>query len=284
MTGHLLWGALDGSLWRQRVTALFSAGMDQPFVWSVLGTMLLIIGLWALQPGARRGGRIWGILACFAGLACCVRLLVPLTGPLPVVLTFRLTAALTLMAAVTTVVTKNPVYSAIWFALTLIGTSILMLLLGGQFVAVATVAVYAGAIVVTFLFVLMLAQSSGRAPYDRLTWGRIPAWWGAPAAALLFVMLCSGMYQESAARRQVDLRPDGTHDPAMYTSSGGTISAPGTVAERFPPHHVAKLGGTLFTRYLIPVQVVATLLLAALVGAVAIASYGPTVGGREQPL
>ena len=44
------------------------------------------------------------------------------------------------------------------------------MLQGAQFLAVATVVVYAGAILVTFLFVLMLAQPEGRTYYDRLSW------------------------------------------------------------------------------------------------------------------
>lgn len=260
------------------------AWKDQPAMWAVLGTMLLISGLWALQPGARRGWRVLGVLACLAGLGFCVRLLPDLSGTIPVVLTFRLTACFVLVSGLATVTAKNPVYSAIWFALTLMGTAMLMLLLGGQFVAIATVAVYAGAIVVTFLFVLMLAQSSGRAPCDRLTWGKVPAWWGAPAAALLFVMICTGLHQESFSTRQ-DRPTVPAPGDVLADADNGQVASPSVeiaVSERFPEHHVAQLGGQLFSRYLIPVQVVATLLLSALVGAVAIASYGPAAGMQEQ--
>ena len=62
------------------------------------------------------------------------------------------------------------VYCAIWFGLSLLGTAGLFLFAGAQFLAVATVVVYAGAILVTFLFVLMLAQPEGKAPYDRVSW------------------------------------------------------------------------------------------------------------------
>ena len=65
---------------------------------------------------------------------------------------------------------RNPVYCAIWFALSLLGTAGLFLFQGAQFLGVATVVVYAGAILVTFLFVLMLAQPAGSAFYDRLSW------------------------------------------------------------------------------------------------------------------
>ena len=61
-------------------------------------------------------------------------------------------------------------YCAVWFALSLLGTAGLFLFQGAQFLGVATIVVYAGAILVTFLFVLMLAQPTGRAYYDRLCW------------------------------------------------------------------------------------------------------------------
>ncbi len=59
----------------------------------------------------------------------------------------------------------------------LLGTAGLFLFQGAQFLSIATVAVYAGAIVVTFLFVLMLAQPEGHAFYDRIGWGLRRDWW-----------------------------------------------------------------------------------------------------------
>ena len=73
-------------------------------------------------------------------------------------------------AAVATVTFRSPVYCAIWFGMSLLGTAGLFLFHGAQFLAVATVVVYAGAILVTFLFVLMLAQPEGQASYDRVSW------------------------------------------------------------------------------------------------------------------
>ena len=71
---------------------------------------------------------------------------------------------------VATVTFRNPVYCAIWFGMTLAGTAGLFLLAGAEFLAVATLVVYAGAILVTFLFVLMLAQPEGHTSYDRRSW------------------------------------------------------------------------------------------------------------------
>ena len=83
---------------------------------------------------------------------------------------FCILAAVTVVSAVCTVTFRSPVYCAIWFALTLLGTAAIFMLQGAQFLGVATIVVYAGAILVTFLFVLMLAQPRGNAFYDRVSW------------------------------------------------------------------------------------------------------------------
>ena len=79
-------------------------------------------------------------------------------------------AAVTVSSAVGAITFRNPVYCAIWFGLSLLGVAGLFFFAGNQFLAVATVVVYAGAILVTFLFVLMLAQPEGKAAYDRVSW------------------------------------------------------------------------------------------------------------------
>ena len=61
---------------------------------------------------------------------------------------------------------------------------------GAQFLGIATVAVYAGAIVVTFLFVLMLAQPGGHAMYDRISWGWLPRFLGSLLALRKAGLIC----------------------------------------------------------------------------------------------
>ena len=83
---------------------------------------------------------------------------------------FLILAAVTVVSAAAAVTFRNPLYCAIWFGQSVLGTAGLFFFTGAQFLAVATVVVYAGAILVTFLFVLMLAQPEGKAPYDRVSW------------------------------------------------------------------------------------------------------------------
>jgi NADH-quinone oxidoreductase subunit J len=84
----------------------------------------------------------------------------------------------------------RPVYSALYFVLVVISSAALFLLLGAEFMAFALIIVYAGAILITYLFVIMLAQQAptpnlpeGEADYDRLP--REPAF----ACVVGFVML-----------------------------------------------------------------------------------------------
>ena len=72
-----------------------------------------------------------------------------------------------LMSGVLMITARNPVYAALWFALATLSTCGLFLSADAPFLAAATIIVYAGAVIVTFLFVIMLAQQSGAAGYDQ---------------------------------------------------------------------------------------------------------------------
>ena len=83
--------------------------------------------------------------------------------------------------------------------MSLLGTAALFLLQGAQFLGIATVAVYAGAIVVTFLFVLMLAQPEGHAFYDRISWGFTPRLRALRLTAVSFAVHRGGVAGDDAA-------------------------------------------------------------------------------------
>ena len=139
---------------------------------------------------------------------------------------FWLLAGVAILTAGTAVSTRSSVYTAIWFALSLLATAGLFLFQGSQFLGFATIVIYAGAIVVTFLFVLMLAQSEGLAAYDRVTW----AWFTAPLALIaggillgvLLITLSEGYVLEQS------------------------VAAPTEQSRLSETHHVASLGGELF--------------------------------------
>ncbi len=216
-------------------------------------TFLGGLGIWMLLPGPSRWAKILGGMSAMLAACLAISVLPPMGVNVESVV-FWILASVTLAAAVAMITSPSPVYSAIWFGLVLLGVGGLFLLNGAQFLGVATVAVYAGAIVVTFLFVLMLAQPEGHSFYDRISWGKLPSLLSAFAGVCVAMLLLWAVHES---------------DLAALDSS---------VADRaiLADEHVAGLGGQLFTRHLVGVQLAGTLLLAALVGAVAMASHGST--------
>ena len=73
---------------------------------------------------------------------------------------FYVFAAVAVLCAGLMITDRNPLYAALWFALTTLAVCGLFLINSAPFLAAATIIVYAGAIVVTFLFVIMLAQQA----------------------------------------------------------------------------------------------------------------------------
>lgn len=226
----------------------------------VLAVLFSGVGMWLMLPRIGRIGRGWGIVLGLVGFGLFgARLQYVMDGTVRGV--FMMLAVVTVVACAATVTARNPVYSAIWFGLALLGTAGLFLLQGAQFLGVATLAVYAGAILVTFLFVLMLAQPEGQADYDRISWeAPLSAATGAVLVGMLTMAVTDGLSSD-AWRLRVD--------------ESSPLAAENPLAE----NHVARLGAQLFGKHLVAVEVAGVLLLAALVGAVAIVAHS-----RQTPL
>jgi NADH-quinone oxidoreductase subunit J len=221
------------------------------------------LGLWFVLPSRVRYGSFIGsvLLAIAAGLFAFD---LPLLGPWLDQGVFWLLAGVTLAASVCTISSRSPVYCAIWFALSLLGTAGLYLFQGAQFLGVATIVVYAGAIVVTFLFVIMLAQPEGHAMYDRISWGWFPKVFGVVAAGGLvgiLTFMLGGL-------------KDAATGPASESVAAVTPEQRAADEAVLSDHHMANVGRHLFAEHLVSVEIAGTLLLAALVGAVAIAAFG----------
>lgn len=221
------------------------------------------LGLWLLLPSRLQfGNGVGSLLVAVAGGLFTYDL--PRLGNWLDQSVFWILAIITLGAAVATIAAQSPVYSAIWFALSLLGTAGLFLYNGAEFLGVATVVVYAGAIVVTFLFVIMLAQPEGHSPYDRITWGGLPKILGVVTAGLFVGILTFmlGRLKDEAVKPMAEGAAAAAHENLTENE--------GILAEK----HVANLGRHLFSEHLIGIELGGTLLLVALVGAVAIALHG----------
>jgi NADH-quinone oxidoreductase subunit J len=215
-----------------------------PMAW---GIILGAFAIWLMLPRGQAKGRAFGVVLGIAALGCLGSRLLP-PGDLTTNVIFWILAAVTVVSAVCTVTFRSPVYCAVWFAMTLTGTAAIFMVQGAQFLAVATIVVYAGAILVTFLFVLMLAQPRGDAFYDRVSWEGFLA---AVTGALLLGILSVTVWK---------LHLNQETGPDLATLKQNVLV----------DDHVAHLGAELFGRHLIAVEVAGTLLLIALVGATAI--------------
>ena len=250
MTG---WGApmvADATL-RDWLATLAS----DPILWI---SLLSGVGLWLLLPRGRAQNRFWASLPALAGLLLFGSLLADLGTAVGKGVFFPL-AALTIVSAAATIISRTPVYSAIWFALVLLGTAGLFLFQGAQFLGIATVVVYAGAILVTFLFVLMLAQPQGHAYYDRISWEALLASF---TAAVLLGLVANAI--------RVSFHDEHGATAIGHQAESAEVLSQGVLADE----HVASVGRELFGRHLVAVEVVGCLLLVALVGAVAIVEQG----------
>lgn len=237
------------------------------------------IGLWLLLPRGEQPGRRLGIVLGLVSLGLFASRL-PRLGPTTEVVVFWLLAGTTIISAAGAVTLRNPVYCAIWFAMTLLGTAALFLFQGAQFLGVATIVVYAGAILVTFLFVLMLTQPTGQAYYDRLSWeALISATVGAVMIGILTMVIFDAFATPAVASADKTAAA-GKSSTAQKSDTDATrqaITDRHTLAARqdniLADRHMERLGAQLFSRHLIAIEVAGTMLLAALVGAVAIAIH-----------
>ena len=156
---------------------------------------------------------------------------------------------LAMLSALLCITRKNPVASALWLVVTLFSIAALFVLLDAQFLAVLQVLVYAGAIMVLFLFVIMLLNLGRPGPSDI----KGPLGLGVAVllgAALLFLL-----------------------QPLTRTTLPSAITLPpGSVpALQQQQGIVGSVANPLFGAYLIPFEIASVLLLAAIVGAVVLA-------------
>ncbi|SFM52270.1 NADH-quinone oxidoreductase subunit J [Variovorax sp. OV329] len=159
---------------------------------------------------------------------------------------FYLFSAVLLFAAFRVITARNPVYSALYLVLTFFQASAIWLLLRAEFLAITLVLVYVGAVMVLFLFVVMMLDIN----VDSLRqgfWKHFPlaAGVGALIALEMAAVLMGGFRMEGAPR-------------------GAALAAvPGT-------SNTMELGKLLYSEYLYPVQIAAVILLVAIIAAIAL--------------
>lgn len=148
--------------------------------------------------------------------------------------------AVALFSALLVITSKNPVYSVLWLIVTFFTISGHYLLLNAQFLAIVNIIVYAGAIMVLFLFVIMLMNLSKETEPQKNKWLKLA---GAVAGGSLLLVLV-------AALRTTESR--------MAELGSGEIGL------------IQNLGKVLFTEYVVPFEIASILFLSAMIGAVVI--------------
>lgn len=163
---------------------------------------------------------------------------------------FVVLAIVAVAAGLGMLIARNPVNSALWLVLNLFCIAGLYLTLNAQFIAVVQVLVYAGAIMVLFLFVIMLLNLGH--DYEPDIRGKV---WRVVAAGSGLVMLA------------LLARILGANDAPL-----GDMAGPDLLAAQIAEHGaVGAIGIPLFLDFVVPLQVTGILLLVAVVGAVVLA-------------
>jgi NADH-quinone oxidoreductase subunit J len=142
------------------------AAPSDPLNWTVLLPVLAGgLAVWYLLPTARKRPWVFGALAGLIALAGLVAFFIRGLGQrIPETVEAGLFfgfSGLVIVFAVLMITVRNPARSALSFAVVVLSTCGLFLLLAAPFLTAATVIIYAGAIIVTFLFVIMLSQQEG---------------------------------------------------------------------------------------------------------------------------
>jgi NADH-quinone oxidoreductase subunit J len=171
---------------------------------------------------------------------------------------FIVLAVVMLAGAVGVVTLRQPVHAALSLVVTLLALAVTYVTLQAHFLAVIQVIVYAGAIMVLFLFVIMLLNVEGQAPPPHLRW--LP-----PLAFATALLVAAGI----AVTAFVDRAP--------LPAAARVSALQGGSAE--------QVGTLLFSHYVLAFQLVGVLLLAGIVGAVSLAqrgSRGDASGARSE--
>ncbi len=154
---------------------------------------------------------------------------------------FYIFGAVAIVAALSVVLQRTPVYSALSLIVVLCAIAVEYLLLNAEFIAVIQVIVYAGAIMVLFVLVIMLLNAGHEVPSSR---SRLARWLGMPLLAAFLIEMLFAVWR---------------------------YLPPSALAPQAPDSGPAAIGGLLFKNYVLPFELTSVLILVAILGAVVLA-------------
>jgi NADH-quinone oxidoreductase subunit J len=176
---------------------------------------------------------------------------------------FYVFAGIAVVSAALCILQRNPVSAALWLVSTMFSLAAIYVLLDAQFIAAIQVLVYAGAVMVVFLFVIMLLNLTQ--PTSDL---RGPVSLGTTVVIFgLLIVELTALWRYTPRRLAADIAQSPLlADPASVFAAGD-LSRQDAAARGV----VGALAAPLFQTYLVPFEITSILLLAAIVGAVVLA-------------
>ncbi|MGH6611651.1 MAG: NADH-quinone oxidoreductase subunit J [Burkholderiaceae bacterium] len=169
---------------------------------------------------------------------------------------FLIFAGIMLLAALRVITARNPVHAVLFLVLAFFSAAALWILLRAEFLAIALVLVYVGAVMVLFLFVVMMLDIN----IDKLRrgfWRNAP--WGFGVAALIVLQIWLVLSQ-----------------PQWH---GMTRPGPGIAGA----DNIRELGVLTFTEYVFPLQIAGLILLVAIIAAIALTLRGRKDSKKQEP-
>jgi NADH-quinone oxidoreductase subunit J len=176
---------------------------------------------------------------------------------------FYLFAVAAVVGATCCILHRNPVASAIWLMSTMFSLAAIFVLLGGEVIGILQVLVYVGAIMVVFLFVIMLLNLSHSRPDMR---GPVSLAATVVIIGLLLVELLT-LWRYTPRRLAADM----AQAPMLADPAAAFMAGEASRQEAAAHGVVQGLAAPLFQTYLVPFEITSVLLLVALVGAVVLA-------------
>jgi NADH-quinone oxidoreductase subunit J len=188
----------------------------------------------------------------------------------PVFLIFMIIGTVAVASSILVISMRNPVHSALFLLLTFLCVAVLFIMKNAEFVAAVQVLVYAGGIMVLFLFVVMLINVR-HLPEERV----LSAFWkGGFAVGLgLFILFLTvvrpGTYADPAADSEAKLKTVSTYRNRRVTQPDGTVVRKRVRRQEVQGNSEA-VAMVLYREYLVPFEIASLFLLVAMIGAIVI--------------
>jgi NADH-quinone oxidoreductase subunit J len=168
---------------------------------------------------------------------------------------FFILAVISVLTALLMLLSRNAVYAALFLILNFSAVAFLYLTLGAPFIAMAQVTVYAGAIMILFLFVIMLLGAEKLPAMEKSLWQR-------PVAVVMGVALA-------------------VEGVALVALRGGAkMTTPAALVKDFAAP--ADIGKILFNQYMLPFEITGVILMVAVIGAIVLTQTEKRVYRRDE--